>query len=263
MKGPVAMSSSIVVIEADEEEGIGGDSAEWFVDGNVCEKTFLSTTGSSSKERAVSKTAIVKEVEQWKTSLGKAKKIPFELAAMYHDFFATVQYCDIVFCLLSEGHLVGVCSVMFKIDGDAAIITSILKKPGILCEGVHARLLNPLKYMLTTTIPVSCDQLRFTKVFVQTGEMHKPFWVGHGFSALNNDTKTPALQKIAKLYNHDVLSFCLKATCSNQMCSLFTGQRRLKTCATCRIARYCCLECQHLDWPRHKLECKKREKKKK
>jgi hypothetical protein len=43
-----------------------------------------------------------------------------------------------------------------------------------------------------------------------------------------------------------------KTHCSNPGC---TGAGR-KTCAECKQARYCCLECQHSHWPAHKAECK-------
>jgi ankyrin repeat protein len=43
-----------------------------------------------------------------------------------------------------------------------------------------------------------------------------------------------------------------KTHCSNPGC---TGAGR-KTCAECKHARYCSLECQHAHWPAHKAECK-------
>ncbi|KAF7355649.1 MYND-type domain-containing protein [Mycena sanguinolenta] len=38
--------------------------------------------------------------------------------------------------------------------------------------------------------------------------------------------------------------------CCNQ-----PGERKLRTCSRCKVARYCSPQCQKSDWPNHKLNC--------
>ncbi|KZP30281.1 hypothetical protein FIBSPDRAFT_126375 [Athelia psychrophila] len=44
-----------------------------------------------------------------------------------------------------------------------------------------------------------------------------------------------------------------KEMCS--ACGLVAGRENLKTCAKCRVVRYCSRECQRVAWPQHKTRC--------
>lgn len=254
----------IVAIEEDSDKVPPGDHVEWLK--NPKDRHF----NCNGESVVASSENIAKEVKQWETYFEREKLMTDELRARYSEFTMSFNSSCIIFCLFKSMQLLCVATVMFDPEtskeqpAKVFFLNALLLHPKKVFCDIPERVLNVIKFFSTTTLPACCPSIRFEEFYVLTGKRLQPFWEEQGFSQKKdavskcNTSMERFLFKLFTCGDDIIMSFVLKATCSNSQCRPFIGQRRLKTCSVCRIARYCSKECQQTDWPKHKLECTKK-----